>query len=96
MARNEIFVGFGRSFPPVDENGNPTRGEWERERVYIIPMIKGISEMLWKKIWNTTNDAHPIYGKDGSAVYFDEEGWQVVRVMTNGETVKIADVTAYC
>ena len=45
--------------------------------------------------YNETNDYRPMYGKDGSAVYLDDENWQIVR-KANGKLVKIANVVAYC
>ena len=90
MTRKEIFVGLGDTHAPVDGFG-----EWEHERVYVVPLIDGISDNLWKRICNETNDYRPMYGKDGSAVYLDDENWQIVRKV-NGKTVKIANVIAYC
>ena len=90
MTRKEIFVGLGDTHPPVDGDGI-----WEHERVYVVPLIDGISDNLWKRIYNETNDYRPMYGKDGSAVYLDDENWQIVR-RVNGKTIKIANVVAYC
>ena len=90
MARKEIFVGFGDTHPPVD-----CFGEWEHEKVYVVPLIDGISENLWKRIYNETNEYRPMYGKDGSAVYLDDENWQIVRKIGK-QIIKIANVVAYC
>ena len=93
--RKEIFVGFGDTHPPVDENGHMTYGQWEHEKVYVIPLIDGISDNLWKKIYNETNEYRPMYGKDGSAVYLDDDNWQIVRKV-GGQIIKIANVSAVC
>lgn len=83
-----IFVGLGDTVPPVDGFG-----VWEHEKVYVHPLIEGISDNLWKRIWNETNEYRPMFGKDGSAVYLDDDNWQIVRKV--GKTIiKIADVTA--
>lgn len=95
MARKEIFVGLGTTHPPVDDDGYTVCGQWEHERVYVVPLMDGISDNLWKRIYETTNDYRPMYGKDGSAVYYDDENWQIVRKV-NGKTIKIANVVAYC
>lgn len=83
-----IFVGLGDTHPPVDGFG-----QWEHEKVYVHPLIDGISDSLWKKIYNTTNEYRPMLGKDGSKVYLDDDNWQIVRVI-NGNTIRIANVTA--
>lgn len=86
----EIFVGLGDTFPPADGCGI-----WEHEKVYVHPLIDGISDNLWKRIYNETNEYRPMYGKDGSAVYLDDENWQIVRKV-DGKIIKIANVTAVC
>ena len=86
--RKSIFVGLGGTVPPVQGFG-----QWEHERVYVHPLIDGISDNLWKKIYNTTTEFFPMYGKDGSKVYLDDDNWQIVRVV-NGKKIKIANVTA--
>jgi len=93
--RKEIFVGLGTTHPPVDEYGCMTHGEWEHEKVYVVPLIDGISDNLWKKIYNETNEYRPMYGKDGSAVYLDDENWQIVRKIGK-QIIKIANVSAVC
>ena len=95
MARKEIFVGLGTTLPPVDEDGYMTCGEWEHERVYVSPLIEGISDNLWKRIYNKTNEDRPMFGHDGSAVYLDEDNWQIVRKIGK-QIIKIANVTAVC
>ena len=90
-----IFVGLGDTHPPVDDDGYTTFGIWEHEKVYVHPLINGISDNLWKRIYNETNEYRPMYGKDGSKVYLDDENWQIVRKV-NGQTIKIANVTAIC
>ena len=37
----EIFVGLGDTFPPADGCGI-----WEHEKVYVHPLIDGISDNL--------------------------------------------------
>ena len=93
--RKEIFVGLGTTHPPVDEDGYTTCGQWEHEKVYVVPLIDGISDNLWKKIYNETNEYRPMYGKDGSAVYLDDDNWQIVRKIGK-QIIKIANVTAVC
>lgn len=93
--RKEIFVGLGDTHPPVDENGRMTFGQWEHEKVYVVPLIDGISDNLWKKIYNETNEYRPMYGKDGSAVYLDDDSWQIVRKIGK-QIIKIANITAVC
>lgn len=95
MARKQIFVGLGATHPPVDEDGFMTCGQWEHERVYVVPLIDGISDNLWKRIYNETNEYHPMYGHDGSAVYLDDDNWQIVRKIGK-QIIKIANVTAVC
>ena len=90
MARKEIFVGLGTTHPPVDGCG-----EWEHERVYVVPLIDGISDNLWKRIYNETNEYRPMYGHDGSAVYLDDDNWQIVRKIGK-QIIKIANVVVYC
>ena len=90
MARKEIYVGLGDTHPPVDGFG-----EWEHEKVYVVPLIDGISDNLWKRIYNETNEYRPMYGKDGSAVYLDDDNWQIVRKIGK-QIVKIANVVAVC
>ena len=90
-----IFVGLGTTHPPVDDDGYITSGVWEHEKIYVHPLIDGISDNLWKKIYNTTDEDRPMYGKDGSEVFLDEDNWQIVRVV-GGKTIKIANVTAVC
>ncbi len=93
--RKEIFVGLGTTHPVVDEDGYMTCGQWEHEKVYVVPLIDGISDNLWKKIYNETNEYRPMYGKDGSAVYLDDDNWQIVRKIGK-QIIKIANVTAVC
>lgn len=88
-----IFVGLGDTVPPVDDNGYTTYGIWEHEKVYVHPLIEGISANLWKRIYNETSEYHPMFGKDGSAVYLDDENWQIVRKIGK-QIIKIANVTA--
>lgn len=95
MARKQIFVGLGRTFPPVDDEGRMTSGEWEHERVYVVPLIDGISDNLWKRIYNETNEDRPMFGKDGSRVYYDDEAWQIVRKIGK-QIIPIANVSAVC
>jgi hypothetical protein len=93
--RKEIFVGLGTTHPPVDEYGRTTCGQWEHEKVYVVPLIDGISDNLWKRIYNETNEYRPMYGHDGSAVYLDDDNWQIVRKIGK-QIIKIANVTAVC
>lgn len=93
--RKEIFVGLGTTHPSVDEDGYMTCGQWEHEKVYVVPLIDGISDNLWRKIYNETNEYRPMYGKDGSAVYLDDDNWQIVRKIGK-QIIKIANVTAVC
>lgn len=90
MTNKAIFVGLGDTVPPVDGFG-----AWEHERVYVHPLIEGISDNLWKRIYNETNEYRPMYGKDGSSVYLDDDNWQIVRKIGK-QIVKIANVTAVC
>ena len=84
-----ILVGNGGTVPGEWNNGSCV---WHHTKVYVHPLIDGISENLWKKIYNETNDYRPMFGKDGSAVYCDEENYQIVRKV-NGKLIKIADIT---
>ena len=91
----KIFVGLGATHPPDDEDGYMTNGTWEHEKVYVVPLIDGISDNLWKRIYNETNEYRPMYGKDGSAVYFDDEAWMIVRKIGK-KVFTLANVTAEC
>ena len=84
-----IFVGNGGTAPGEWENG---RCIWHDTKVYVQPLIEGISDSLWKKIYNETNDFRPMFGKDGSAVYCDMDNYQIVRKL-NGKLIKIANIT---
>jgi hypothetical protein len=90
MERREIYVGFGDTFPPEDGSC----GKWSREKVFVIPLIDGISDNVWKQIYKKTNEYKPMYEEDGSAVFCDDENWQIVRKV-GGKCVKIADIVAY-
>ena len=89
MARKAIYVGLGDTVPGEWENGSCI---WHHSKRYVHPLIDGISDNLWKKIYEETNEYRPMYGKDGSAVYFDDDNWQIVRKV-NGKLIKIANVT---
>ncbi len=84
-----IYAGIGGTAP-----GNWKDGQciWHDTKVYIHPLIEGISERLWKRIYNETNEFHPIFGKDGSEVYTDMDEWRIVRKI-NGKLIKIANIT---
>ena len=86
--RKEIYVGLGDTHPDDDWSG-----KWEHEKVYVHPLIDGMSDNLWKRIYNETNEYRQMYGKDGSAVYLDEDNWQIVRKIGK-KIVKIANITA--
>ena len=89
MNRKAIYVGVGGTAPGEWENGSCI---WHDTKVYVHPLIDGISDNLWKKIYNETNEHHPMFGKDGSAVYLDDDNWQIVRKV-GGKLIKIANVT---
>lgn len=84
-----IYVGFGGTAPGEWENGSCV---WHDIKVYVHPLIEGISDNLWKRLWNETNEYRPMYGKDGSAVYYDDEAYQIVRKI-GGNVIPIANVT---
>ena len=84
-----IFVGDGGTMPGEWGNGSCI---WHHTKVYVHPLIDGISDSLWKRIYNETNDFRPMFGKDGSAVYCDMDNWQIVRKL-NGKLIKIANIT---
>ena len=86
---NSILIGNGGTAPGVLENG---RCIWHRTKVYVHPLIEGISENLWKRIYNETSDIRPMYGKDGSEVYTDTDSWQIVRRI-GGKLITIANIT---
>lgn len=89
MKQKAIYVGAGDPAPGEWENGSCV---WRDTRVYVHPLINGISEKLWKRIFNDTNEYRPMYGKDGSAVYTDMDGWQIVRKV-GGQLIRIANIT---
>ena len=84
-----IYVGVGGTAPGEWENGSCV---WHDTKVYVHPLIDGISDNLWKKIYNETNDYRPMLGKDGSKVYCDMDNYQIVRKL-NGKEIKIANIT---
>ena len=84
-----IFVGQGGTVPGEWNNGSCV---WHHTKVYVHPLIDGISDNLWKKIYNETNDYRPMLGKDGSKVFYDEDNYQIVRKL-NGKRIVIANVT---
>ena len=85
----EIYVGLGGTAPGEMNNGSCI---WHHTKVYVHPLIEGISENLWKRIYNETNEFRPMFGKDGSAVYTDMDEYQIVRKI-NGKLIKIANIT---
>ena len=68
-----VFVGFGGTTPGERENGSCI---WRRTKIFVHPLIDGISDSLWKRIYNETNDFRPMFGKDGSKVFTDEDEWE--------------------
>lgn len=88
-SRKPIYAGFGGTAPGDWENGSC---EWHDIKVYVHPLIDGISETLWKKLWGETNEDKPMFGKDGSKVYYDDERYQIIRRL-NGKEIPIANVT---
>lgn len=84
-----IYCGIGGTAPGEWENG---RCEWHNTKVYVHPLIDGISPALWQKIVNTTNEARPMCGKDGSKVYADFEEWGVFRRI-GSDVIRIANIT---
>lgn len=84
-----IYAGFGGTAPGDWEDGSCV---WHDIKVFIHPLIDGISENLWKKLWNETNEDRPMIGKDGSKVYYDDERYQIIRRI-NGQEIPIANVT---
>ena len=87
--RTAIYVGVGGTAPGEWENGSCI---WHDTKVYVHPLIDGISENLWKKIYNETNEIRPMFGKDGSKVYCDMDNYQIVRKI-NGKEIKSANIT---
>lgn len=87
--QKSIFVGLGDTVPGDWENGSCI---WHHAKVYVHPLIDGISDNLWKRIYKETNEIRPMYGKDGSAVYTDMDEWQIVRKIGK-KLVKIANIT---
>ena len=88
-SRKSIYVGIGGTAPGEWENGGCV---WHHTKVYVHPLIDGISDNLWKRIYNETNDLRPMCANDGSAVYLDEDNWQIVRKVGK-QIIKIADIT---
>ena len=84
-----ILVGNGGTAPGERVNGSCT---WHHTKIFVHPLIDGISDNLWKRIYNETNDYRPMIGKDGSKVYCDMDGYQIVRKL-NGKLIKIANIT---
>lgn len=89
MKNREIYVGIGGTAPGEWKDGSC---EWHNTKVYVHSLIDGISNNLWKRIYNETNEIRPMFGKDGSKVYADMDEWQIVRVV-NGKRIKIANIT---
>ena len=87
--RKAIYVGQGGTAPGEWENGSCI---WHHTKVYVHPLIEGISDNLWKRIYNETNEIRPMFGKDGSKVYCDMDNYQIVRRI-NGKEIKIANIT---
>lgn len=86
---NAIYVGHGGTAPGEWKDGVCN---WHRTKLYVHPLIEGISENLWKKIINETSEFNPMFGRDGSAVYADMDQWRVIRNI-NGREIKIANIT---
>ena len=86
---NGIYVGVGGTAPGEWENGSCI---WHHTKLYVHPLIEGISENLWKRIANETCYVRPMYGKDGSAVYADFDEYAIFRKL-NGKLIKIANIT---
>lgn len=84
-----IYVGLGGTAPGEWKDGCCN---WHHTKMYVHPLIEGISENLWKRIYNETNEIRPMYGKDGSAVYTDIDEYQIVRMIGN-KRIKIANIT---
>lgn len=87
--QKSIYVGLGGTAPGDWKNGSLL---WHHTKMYVHPLIDGISDNLWKKIFNETNDLRPMYGKDGSAVYCDLDEYEIVRII-NGKRIRIANIT---
>ena len=84
-----IYVGVGGTAPGDWENGSCV---WHDTKVYVHPLIDGISDNLWKRIANETCYVRPMYGKDGSAVYADFDEYAIFRKV-DGKLFKIANIT---
>lgn len=84
-----IYVGFGGTAPGELKDGQCI---WHDTKMYVHPLIEGISDNLWKRIYNETNDYKPMFGKDGSKVYTDLDEWGIFRVV-NGKRIRIANIT---
>ena len=84
-----IYVGVGGTAPGEWIDGSCV---WHETKVYVHPLINGISENLWKRIYNETNEYRPMFGKDGSAVFTDMDEYQIVRKV-NGKRIAIANIT---
>ena len=89
MKQKAIYVGVGGTAPGEWKDGSCL---WHDTKLYVHPLIDGISDRLWKKIVDETCESRPMYGRDGSAVWFDCDEYQVVRKV-DGALVKIANVT---
>lgn len=84
-----IYVGVGGTAPGEWKDGVC---EWHDTRVYVHPLIDGISDKLWKRIYNETNEIRPMFGKDGSKVYADMDEYEIVRIVS-GKRIVIANIT---
>ena len=89
MKQKAIYVGAGSTAPGELRDGCCM---WHDTKVYVHPLIEGISDKLWKRIFNETNEYRPMYGKDGSAVYTDMDGWQIIRKVGK-QLIRIANIT---
>ena len=84
-----IYCGIGGTAPGDWENGSCV---WNETKLFVHPLIDGISPNLWKRIVNETNESRPMYGKDGSKVYADFEEWGVFRRI-GSDVIRIANIT---
>lgn len=72
----KIYVGYYSTIPGEVVDGVCT---WNHTKLYVTPLIDGISDNLWKRICNETCERKPMFGKDGSAVFVDYDEYKVFR-----------------
>jgi len=87
--RKKIYAGEGGTVPGEWKNGSCI---WHHTKIYVHPLIDGISDALLVRICNETCEFRPMYGKDGSAVYADMDEYRIFRKV-NGQRIIIANIT---